>query len=137
MQIDGTIAVVQEIRREDAAKMMEPPVTARHLQSYIHLATLFLDEFAQFRNLETGGLSYRVKLTHLHIPILQRIRAGVWANGLPYTRIDLAKNPDKYRGINHEYNSSSPETEVQADPDYQRTDEEVSGEDMEARHRVA
>ncbi|MDF5730483.1 MAG: hypothetical protein PUP92_21280 [Rhizonema sp. PD38] len=112
--------------------MMNPPVCSRHLQLYIKLAALFLDEFESFYNPNTGGLNYRTKLTHLHIPILQRLRAAVWANGFSHTERDLAQNPNKYRGLTDEYSNSSTETEVQSKSNYQRDEEEIPRQTVEA-----
>ncbi|MDF5717321.1 MAG: hypothetical protein PUP93_26540 [Rhizonema sp. NSF051] len=96
-EVQGTTDVVQEITREAAAAMMEPPVSSRQLQLYISTAALFLKEFEQFIDPYTGGINRKVKLNHCHIPILKRIRARVWSHGFLYTETDLKNHPRRYR----------------------------------------
>ena len=97
--VEGTVSVIQEIKRTEAAKMMMPPVTERQLQKYISLAALYLEEFSDFIDPNTGTLNCSVKLTHCHIQPLRKIRKEIFEKGFLNTERDLSSNPSKYRGV--------------------------------------
>ncbi len=97
--IQGNCVVEQPLTREQVAKNLQPQVTMRQLQKYLDLASLYLPEFADFRDEENGGLNGHIKLTNWHIPTLQLIRTSVLIKGLKKTAIELANYPEKFTGV--------------------------------------
>lgn len=99
LMLKGSISVELILTREQAARKMNPPVTERQLRTYLDLASLYLPNFAEFRDEENGGLNRNIKLTNWHLPVLQQIRTLVSIKGSTQTAIELKQNPSKFIGV--------------------------------------
>lgn len=109
-ELTGSIQVIQEISRNQAASLLQPSVTTRTLQKYLELAALFLPSFADFQNPETGYLNRLAKLNTWHLPKLQRIRDYARTRGMTQLQVALSKHPEYFEtGVitNGNYQTSS------------------------------
>ena len=96
-QCQGFISILaEEITRETAGRRLEPPVSARTIQTYLDTARLYLQEFSGFTDDVNGGLNRSQKLTVDRLPTLQKIRDYVRSHGMIQLQIQLANNPQYF-----------------------------------------
>lgn len=95
-ELKGSIQIIQEITRTQAASQLQPPVSTRTVQKYIELASIFLPSFAEFQDPQTGYLNRFAKLNIWHLPKLQRIREYVRYRGMTQLQIALSKHPEYF-----------------------------------------
>lgn len=101
-EVRGTVQVLQELSRNQAASQLQPPVTTRTLQKYLEVAAIFLPSFADFQDPETGYLNRFAKINIWHLPKLQRIREYVRSYGMTQLQSALSKQAEYFEtGDNH------------------------------------
>ena len=92
-QIEGNTSLEQVITREEAGKLLAPPVSDRQVRTYLKYAYSFLPAFEHFRDKDNGGLNRYARLNPWHIPVLQRIRTYARDYGLTKLRMEMRRNP--------------------------------------------
>jgi|GEM_PF-2219785 hypothetical protein len=114
-ELKGSIQVIQEITRTQAAKELQPAVSTRTLQKYLEVAALFLPSFADFQDPETGYLNRLAKLNTWHLPKLQRIREYGRLHGMTRLQVALSKHPEYFEtGAINNVNNQTGSTNVQS-----------------------